>query len=211
MVSGGGTNLQSIIDAAEAGELDGVEICGVISSRKKAYALERAARAGLPRKVIRPRDYEDREAFDRALADAVKSFSPDYVLLAGYLQKIGQPLLEAYPDHILNIHPSLLPAYGGEGMYGIKPHEAVLAAGEEETGATIHLVNEDYDRGRILLQKKVKVKEDDDPERLQKRVMAQAEHVLYPEILRRLEAIFPKGPEGLEGEIIEADDEQSEA
>lgn len=206
LVSGGGTNLQAIIDAIAAGELEGVEITGVIASRKQAYALERAARAGIPAKVVRLKDFADRYSFDRALAAAVKSFAPDYVILAGYLNKIGPPLLQAYPNRILNIHPALLPAHGGEGMYGLKPHEAVLAAGEKFTGATVHLVNEDYDRGRILLQKIVKVKEGDDANTLQQRVMAQAEWFLYPEVLRRLSRLYPAGPEALPSEIIEADE-----
>lgn len=206
LVSGGGTNLQAIIDAAAEGSLEGVEISGVIASRKKAYALERAEAAGLPSAVVRPKDYPDEAAFDRALLQAVEAFEPDYVLLAGYLKKIGPPLLKAYPDRIINIHPALLPAYGGEGMYGIRPHEAVLAAGEKETGATLHLVNEHYDQGRILLQKKVKVHPGDDPETLQKRVMAQAEWFLYPELLRRLRSVYPAGPEALASEVIEADE-----
>lgn len=206
LVSGGGTNLQAILDEIEAGTLRDIEITGVISSRRKAYALERAAAAGLPRAVLRSRDYASEADFDRALLEQVSAFGADYIVLAGYMSKIGGPLLEAYPDRILNIHPALLPKYGGAGMYGIRPHVAVLEAGEKETGATVHLVNEEYDRGRILLQKKVKVKPGDTPESLQQRVMIQAERQIYPEVLRRLSAVYPRGAEALESETIEADE-----
>lgn len=210
LVSGGGSNLQAIIDACLDGSLPGVEIAGVIASRKQAFALERAERAGIPRAVVRPKDFACRMDFDLAMLEKVKSFSPDYVVLAGYMLKIGAPLLKAFPERILNIHPALLPDFGGEGMYGIRPHEAVLAAGRPVTGATVHVVNGEYDQGRILLQKKVRVLPGDTPEVLQQRVMREAEWVIYPEVLRRLEAVYPAGPEALRTEILEADRENAE-
>ncbi len=193
LVSGGGTNLQALLDEKAQGKLPGIDFCVVISSLKTAYALERAKQAGIPTRVVRRKDYLDAADFDRALALTLEAFAPDYVILAGYLAKIGPEVLKRWPERILNIHPALLPLHGGEGMYGIKPHEAVLANKEEWTGATVHVIDGDYDRGRILCQKKVKVEPGDTAEVLQKRVMEEAEWVIYAEVLRDLQRAFENG------------------
>lgn len=190
LVSGGGTNLQALLDAKAAGGLPGVEFVYVLSSRSKAYALERARAAGIPTGVLRRRDFSSQESFDAAMVSVLAPYKPDYVVLAGYLCKLGQTFLQEWPDRVLNIHPALLPDFGGEGMYGIRPHEAVLARGDLWTGATVHVVNSEYDKGRIILQKKVQVLPDDTPERLQQRVMEEAEWQIYPEVLRLLAAEF---------------------
>ncbi len=190
LVSGGGTNLQALLDEKAAGKLPSVTFCVVISSLKSAYALERARLAGIPTRVVRRKDYATSENFDHALAEALAEYQPDYVLLAGYLAKIGPEVLRLWPNRIVNIHPALLPLHGGEGMYGIKPHEEVLANHEEWTGATVHLVNGEYDRGKILKQKKVRVLPDDTPETLQKRVMEEAEWQIYAEVIRDLQVEF---------------------
>lgn len=180
LVSGGGTNLQALIDAQQKGILHSGSIELVVSSRKGAYALERAKKAGIAEATLARRDYASTEAYDRALTDLLKEHRIDVVVLAGFLCVLGKTVIEAYPDRIINVHPSLIPSFCGDGFYGLHVHEAALAKGVKVTGATVHLVNEITDGGRILLQKAVEVEADDTPETLQKRVMEQAEWILLP-------------------------------
>lgn len=186
LVSGGGTNLQSLIDAVESGEICEARIAGVISSKKDAYALERAKKHGIPSQVIARKAYESKAAFDQAILEALKAFHTDLVVLAGYLAILGENVIQAYPNRIVNIHPSLLPSFGGKGYFGLKVHEAVLAAGVKLTGATVHFVDEGTDTGPIIMQKAVQVCPDDTPELLQARVMEQAEHIILPKVVRLL-------------------------
>lgn len=179
-VSGGGTNLQAIIDAVQDGTIHNTEIAVVISNKKDAYALERAAKADIPGVCISPKDYSSRDAFAEAMVDSLRDYDIDLVVLAGYLVIIPPQMIRAYRNRIINIHPSLIPAHCGMGYYGLKVHESVLSMGNKVTGATVHFVDEEADHGPILLQKAVDVKEGDTPEILQKRVMEQAEWKLLP-------------------------------
>lgn len=179
-VSGGGTNLQAIIDAVESGAIRDTRIALVVSNKKDAYALERAGKAGIPAHYINPKDYVSREAFGRAMVDIFQEYQVDLVVLAGYLVIIPKILVQNYQNKIINIHPSLIPAHCGMGYYGLKVHESVLSAGNKVTGATVHFVDEEADHGPILLQKAVEVKEGDTPELLQQRVMEQAEWKILP-------------------------------
>lgn len=179
-VSGGGTNLQAIIDAIQDGTIHNTEIAVVISNKKDAYALERAAKADIPGVCISPKDYSSRDAFAEAMVDSLRDYDIDLVVLAGYLVIIPPQMIRAYRNRIINIHPSLIPAHCGMGYYGLKVHESVLSMGNKVTGATVHFVDEEADHGPILLQKAVDVKEGDTPEILQKRVMEQAEWKLLP-------------------------------
>lgn len=179
-VSGGGTNLQAIMDAVADGSIKDTEISLVVSNKENAYALERAGNAGIPAKYISPKDYEEREAFGQAMVDVFREYQIDLVVLAGYLVIIPKILVQNYRNKIINIHPSLIPAHCGMGYYGLKVHESVLAAGNKVTGATVHFVDEEADHGPILLQKAVDVLEGDTPEILQKRVMEQAEWKILP-------------------------------
>ncbi len=183
LVSGGGTNLQAIIDAKAAGRLPAAELALVVSSKPGAYALERAKNAGIESAVLRRADYAGADAFDEALLALLQSRGIEAVVLAGYLSIVGPRVVRAYPDKILNIHPSLIPSFCGAGYYGLRVHEAALRRGVKVTGATVHLVNEEYDAGRIVLQKAVCVEEGDTPETLQKRVMREAEWELLPKAL----------------------------
>ncbi len=183
LVSGGGTNLQALLDAKAAGGLPAAEFCGVISSRPGAYALQRAQKAGVPTAVVCRKDYDGADAFDEALAARLAAFGAQCVVLAGYLSMIGPRVLAAYPNRILNVHPSLIPAFCGAGYYGLRVHQAALARGVKVTGATVHLVNGEYDAGPILLQKAVEVAPGDTPQTLQRRVMEQAEWVILPQAL----------------------------
>lgn len=181
MVSGGGTNLQALIDAQGRGELKSGRLTLVISSKEGAYALERAGKAGIPAAVISRRAYATQEDFDRALLAAWEEARIDLVVLAGYLSILSAAVTRAYQDRIINVHPSLIPSFCGAGFYGLKVHEAALEKGVKVTGATVHIVNEVPDGGRILLQKAVEVREGDTPELLQKRVMEEAEWLLLPQ------------------------------
>ncbi|MBR3364084.1 MAG: phosphoribosylglycinamide formyltransferase [Solobacterium sp.] len=181
MVSGGGTNLQALLDAAAAGRIPHGEFALVIASNPSAYALERAKKAGIESTVVRRKDYPDQDSFDQAIVDVLHEHDIDMVILAGYLSILGGVMIEAYRDRIINIHPSLIPSFCGKGFYGLKVHEAALERGVKVTGATVHLVNEIPDGGRILLQKAVAVEDGDTPEVLQKRVMEQAEWILLPQ------------------------------
>lgn len=182
-VSGGGTNLQAIIDAVAAGTIRETEISLVVSNKKDAYALERAKKAGIEAVCISPKDYNSREEFGEAMVSTFKKHDIDLVVLAGYLVIIPDTLVQNYRDKIINIHPSLIPAHCGMGYYGLKVHESVLAAGNKVTGATVHFVDEVADHGPILLQKAVEVLEGDTPQILQKRVMEQAEWKILPQAI----------------------------
>lgn len=179
-VSGGGTNLQAIIDKINSGEIHNTEIAVVISNNKNAYALERAAKAGIEGVCISPKDFANREAFNKAFLDKLDSYKVDLVVLAGFLVVIPPEMIRKYEYRIINIHPSLIPSFCGTGYYGLKVHEGVLARGVKVTGATCHFVDEGTDTGPIILQKAVEVLDDDTPETLQRRVMEQAEWIIMP-------------------------------
>ena len=186
LVSGGGTNLQALLDARKRGEIPDGEISLVIASRKKAYALERARMAGVPALALPRRDYENPADYDAALLTALQEAGVELVVLAGFLCVLGEKMLKGSEGRIVNVHPSLIPAFCGDGFYGLHVHEAALERGVKVTGATVHLVNEVTDGGPILLQKAVEVLESDTPESLQKRVMEQAEWVLLPKAVSML-------------------------
>ena len=193
LVSGGGTNLQALIDAMQEGKFPHGSIELVLSSSDTAYALERAAKAGIETAVVRRRDYVSQELFDLAVVTALKDHDIDMVVLAGYLSILGPAVIQAYPERILNIHPSLIPSFCGKGFYGLKVHEEALKRGVKVTGATVHFVNEIPDGGRILIQKPVAVQEGDTPEILQKRVMKEAEWIILPEAVRMVSDALDKG------------------
>ena len=180
MVSGGGTNLQAIIDSVKNGQITNAEIAGVISNNKNAYALERARENNIPARYISPKDYDSREEFNEKLLEAVDALSPDLVVLAGFLVVIPPAMIERYRNRMINIHPSLIPSFCGKGYYGLKVHEAALARGVKVVGATVHFVDEGTDTGPIILQKAVEVQQGDTPEILQRRVMEQAEWKILP-------------------------------
>lgn len=179
-VSGGGTNLQALIDAVEDGTVTNTKIVGVISNNHGAKALERAKNHGIPAMCISPKDYENRDLFNEALLAQIQKWNPGLVVLAGFLVAIPEAMVKAYPNRIINIHPSLIPSFCGVGYYGLKVHEAALAKGVKVTGATVHFVDEGMDTGRIIFQKAVYVEDGDTPEILQRRVMEQAEWILLP-------------------------------
>ncbi len=179
-VSGGGTNLQAIIDGIAQGTITNTEIVRVISNNINAYALERAKNAGIDAVCVSPKDYTDREQFNEAFLQAVTEAEPDLIVLAGFLVVIPEKMIKAYPNQIINIHPSLIPSFCGTGYYGLKVHEGALERGVKVTGATVHFVDEGTDTGPIILQKAVAVEEGDTPEILQKRVMEQAEWQIMP-------------------------------
>ena len=180
MVSGGGTNLQAIIDGIDSGTITNTQITAVISNNQNAYALTRAKEHGIPAFCISPKSYDTREAFNDALLNEVNKLQVDLIVLAGYLVKIPEAMVHAYSHRIINIHPSLIPSFCGVGFYGLHVHEAVLEKGVKVTGATVHYVDEGMDTGEIIAQKAVEVCEGDTPEILQKRVMEQAEWKLLP-------------------------------
>lgn len=180
LVSGGGTNLQALLDSEARGENPNGKITLVVASKPGVYALERAARAGVENCVVRRKDYASPEDFDAALLEVLKSHDIGLVVLAGFLSVLGPSVVQAYPRRILNVHPALIPAFCGPGMYGLRPHQAALARGCKVTGATVHFVNEECDGGPILLQKAVEILPGDTPETLQKRVMVEAEWKLLP-------------------------------
>jgi phosphoribosylglycinamide formyltransferase-1 len=182
LVSGGGTNLQALIDARQS--FGGGELALVISSNPNAYALERAKAAGIPAVTLDPKAYATPAEYDAALREALAAREIGLVVLAGFLRVLGPKVLAAYSDRIINVHPSLIPSFCGKGFYGLRVHEAALKAGVKVTGATVHLVNEIVDGGRILLQKAVDVLPGDTPETLQQRVMREAEHILLPQAVR---------------------------
>ena len=180
LVSGGGTNLQAIIDAIADGTITDTQIVTVISNNAGAYALERANAAGIAASCISPKNYESRALFNEALLEAVQASGADLIVLAGFLVVIPEQMIRAYRNRIINIHPSLIPSFCGTGYYGLKVHEGVLARGVKVTGATVHFVDEGTDTGPILLQKAVEVRQDDTPQSLQRRVMEEAKWTLLP-------------------------------
>ena len=179
-VSGGGTNLQAILDAVDSGKITNTEVIAVISNNPGAKALTRAENHGIPAVCMSPKEYGDREAYNQALTDKMKELQPDLIVLAGFLVKIPEAMVAAFSGRIINIHPSLIPSFCGVGYYGLKVHEKALERGVKVTGATVHLVNEGMDEGPIIAQKVVEVLDDDTPEILQRRVMEQAEWILLP-------------------------------
>ena len=180
LVSGGGTNLQAILDAIDNGTVTNAKVCMVLSNNPKAYALERARKHGIPAECVSPKDFPDRAAFHAALLEKVDSYGLDLIVLAGFLVKVPEEMIRRYRNRIINIHPSLIPSFCGVGYYGLKVHEAALRYGVKVTGATVHYVNEIPDGGEIILQKAVDVLPGDTPEVLQRRVMEEAEWVLLP-------------------------------
>lgn len=180
LVSGGGTNLQALIDAQHRGEIPGGEITCVISSKPEVYALERAAKAGIPSRVIDRKEYADSKAFSGALLEALQEEQADLVIYAGFMTIVDEMVSRAFPYKMMNVHPSLIPSFCGKGYYGLHVHEAVLKSGVKVTGATVHFVTEVCDGGPIILQQPVFVQNDDTPETLQKRVMEQAEWKILP-------------------------------
>lgn len=187
LASGGGTNLQALIDAQNSGIIKSGKIVAVVTNNSRAYALERASKAGIPTKVITKKECNgDNLAFNKAICDYLVSENIDVVVLAGFLPIIDGEMLKVYKDKIINIHPSLIPSFCGDGFYGLHVHEAALAKGVKVTGATAHFVNEITDGGKIIMQKAVDVSDGDTPELLQKRVMEQAEWVILPQAVEKV-------------------------
>lgn len=185
-VSGGGTNLQAIIDGVKNGTITNTRIAGVISNNAGAYALTRARENGIPAFCISPKDFADREAFNQAFLDKLALLAPDLIVLAGFLVILPKQMIAAYRDRIINIHPSLIPSFCGTGFYGLRVHEEALKRGVKVTGATVHYVDEGTDTGTIIAQKAVEVLPDDTPKTLQRRVMEQAEWVILPKAIDQI-------------------------
>ena len=198
LVSGGGTNLQALIDAQRRGEIINGEIAAVISSKPGAYALERAARAGIPAYVTARKDYPSSRDMTAALVEQLKRLGIDLVVLAGFMVILTEEMVRAYPNAILNVHPALIPSFCGEGYYGLHVHERALEYGVKVSGATVHFVSEECDGGPIVLQKAVPVEEGDTPETLQRRIMEQAEWVILPEAV----SLFCQGRLRVEGRAV---------
>jgi phosphoribosylglycinamide formyltransferase-1 len=186
LVSGGGTNLQAVLDAIDCGRITNSEVTVVISNNKNAYALERARKHGIEAFCISPVDFQEREDFYEALLSKIDQYCLDLIVLAGYLVAIPVSMIQKYRNRIINIHPSLIPSFCGKGYYGLKVHEAALARGVKVTGATVHYVDEGMDTGPILLQKAVEVREGDTPETLQRRVMEEAEWLILPQAIQMI-------------------------
>ena len=187
MASGGGTNFQAILDALASGEIENAEVKLLIASNDKAFAIERAKGAGIKTVVISAKDYPDMDAKTDAILKALAEAETDLIVLAGYMSILDPRVIQEYSGRIINIHPSLIPKHCGKGMYGLKVHEAVLAAGDKETGATVHYVDEGVDTGEIILQEKVPVMDGDTPEVLQKRVL-ETEHKILPAVIQMIAA-----------------------
>ena len=183
LVSGGGTNLQAIMDAVDNGTITNTEIVGVISNNKNAYALERAAKHGVANMCVSPKDFASRAEFNEGLLKAVDEMQADLIVLAGFLVVIPEQMIEKYRNRIINVHPSLIPSFCGTGFYGLKVHEAALEKGVKVVGATVHFVDEGTDTGAIILQKAVAVEKGDTPEVLQRRVMEQSEWLILPQAI----------------------------
>ena len=198
LVSGGGTNLQSLIGPRDRGALGGGELAAVISSKADAYALERAKNAGIPGYVVARKDYDSNRAMTQALVAKLKELGIDLVVLAGFMHILTEEMVQAYPNAILNVHPALIPSFCGAGYYGLHVHEKALAYGVKVTGATVHFVNEEPDGGPIVLQKAVDILPGDTPEVLQRRVMEQAEWHILPQAV----ALFCQGRLSVEGRIV---------
>ena len=206
LVSGGGTNLQALIDAQSRGELGGGEITAVISTKAGAYALERAKNAGIAGYVLPRKDYASNRAMTVAMVDLLQKLHTDLVVLAGCMVIFTEELTNAYPNAIINVHPALIPSFCGKGFYGLHVHEAALAYGVKLSGATVHFVSEECDGGPIICQKAVTVREDDTPETLQKRIMEEAEWKLLPEAVR----LFCQGRLQVEGRIVKILEEDAQ-
>jgi len=186
LISGGGSNLQSIIDSCDSGELKGLAaVAVVVSNKPDAYGLERAKKHGIPALFLNPKEHVSNKAFCKSISGKLVEYKVDLVCLAGYMNFIDSCLLKSFKGKVINIHPALLPKFGGKGMYGHHVHEAVVAAGEIESGATVHFVDEVYDHGKIILKKKVKVLKKDTCDTLSKRVL-EAEHILYPLAIKKV-------------------------
>ncbi|MCX7771905.1 MAG: phosphoribosylglycinamide formyltransferase [Clostridia bacterium] len=198
MVSGGGTNLQAILDRISDGRLPGCEIVAVVASKDGVYALERARLAGIPSKVISRKSFETLEAYDEALITHMKAHNVELVVLAGFLSLLGERFTKEYQNAIINVHPSLIPSFCGKGYYGIIPHQKALEYGVKVTGATVHFVEPEYDSGPIIFQRAVNILPGDTPEILQKRVMEQAEWELLPEAIR----LYSQGKLKLDGRHV---------
>ena len=198
LVSGGGTNLQALIDAQSRGEIPNGEIAAVISSKEGVYALERAARAEIPRFVIARKSFPDSRAMTVALVETLKELNIDLVVLAGFLTIFTEKIVQAFPNAILNVHPALIPSFCGKGYYGLHVHERALEYGVKVSGATVHFVSEECDGGPIVLQRAVAVEENDTPETLQRRIMEQAEWVVLP----RAVSLFCQGRLKVEGRTV---------
>ena len=186
LVSGGGTNLAAIIKAIEDGSIKNVRIKSVISNNADAYALERAKSAGIESKCISPKSFSNRDDFNKALLDELKSQNPDLIVLAGFLVNISKDIVDAFENKIINIHPSLIPSFCGKGYYGLKVHEAALKRGVKVTGATVHFVDTGIDTGKIIIQKAVNVLPGDDAKTLQRRVMEEAEWIILPKAVEMI-------------------------
>lgn len=204
LVSGGGTNLQALIDAQARGELKNAKIAAVLSSRDGAYALERARKAGIPGYVVARKDFPSNRDMTRALVARLRELDIGLVVLAGFLHILTEEMVQAYPNAILNVHPALIPSFCGAGYYGLRVHEAALAYGVKVTGATVHFVNEEPDGGPIVLQKAVDILPGDTPEALQRRVMEQAEWVILPKAV----SLFCEGHLSVEGRTVTIKEEQ---
>lgn len=194
-VSGGGTNLQALIDAQKRGEIPSGKIELVLASNDTAYALTRAAENDIPSVVVKRKDFDSQIAYEEAVKDILREKGIDMIVLAGFMSILSENFTSAYPKRIVNVHPSLIPSFCGKGFYGLHVHEAALAYGVKVTGATVHYVNEIPDGGEIILQKAVEIKEGDTPEILQKRVMEQAEWILLPKAVEMVAAKLQKGLE----------------
>lgn len=201
LVSGGGTNFQAIIDGIEAKDITNVKISGVISNNKNAYALSRASLHSIKAECISPKEYETREAFNEAFLEAVDKMSPDLIVLAGFLVVIPEAMIAKYRNRMINIHPSLIPAFCGTGFYGLKVHEEAIRRGVKVAGATVHFVDEGTDTGPIILQRAVQVEADDTPEILQRRVMEQAEWKILPQAIQ----LIANGKVRVEGQKVMVD------
>ena len=180
LVSGGGTNLQAIIDAVKSGIINSAEVSVVVASNPSAYALERAKNNGIPTEVVHKKVMPSQEAFEQAIIDILEKYEIDFIVLAGFMCILSENFTKRYPERIINVHPSLIPSFCGKGFYGLKVHEAALSYGVKVTGATVHFVNEIPDGGQIIFQKAVEIEDGDTPETLQKRVMEQAEWKILP-------------------------------
>ncbi len=186
LVSGGGTNLQAIIDATKSGIINSAEVSVVVASNPTAYALERAKNNGIPGEVVHKKMMPSQEAFEKAIEDIIEKYEIDFIVLAGFMCILSENFTKKFPEKIINVHPSLIPSFCGKGFYGLKVHEAALEYGVKVTGATVHFVNEIPDGGRIIAQKAVAIEEGDTPEVLQKRVMEQAEWIILPESVEKV-------------------------
>lgn len=206
LVSGGGTNLQALIDAQARGGLKNGSIAAVVSSKEGAFALERAAKAGIPSCVVARKDFPDSRSMTVALVERLRALEIDLVVLAGFLHILTEEMVSAYPNAILNVHPALIPAFCGAGYYGLRVHERVLEYGVKVTGATVHFVNEEPDGGPIVAQKAVEVREGDTPAVLQRRVMEEAEWVLLPQAV----SLFCEGRLTVEGRTVKIKEKKEE-